>query len=146
MGMTSSSLSQAPKDEAAQLILEVSYGSRATNYTFPDPASLAPAAATLTGLAVLDGSGQLPMRPYATHVFRSWAKSPQCMEETMDNHGKGRSRTVRVVASKNDPNATLQLRVDGTEYIEVLSHAWLQVEIRVTASSFDAESLAWDPG
>ena len=28
---------------------------------------------------------------------------------------EGRYRTVRLVASKNDPDATLQLRVDGTE-------------------------------
>lgn len=36
---------------------------RSLRTRFPDPASLAPAAATLTGLAVLDGRGQLPMRP-----------------------------------------------------------------------------------
>ena len=30
--------------------------------------------------------------------------------------GPGRYRTVRLVASKNDPDATLQLRIDGTEW------------------------------
>ena len=38
-------------------------GSKSIAFRFPDPAASAPAAATLTGLAVLDGGGQLPMRP-----------------------------------------------------------------------------------
>ena len=36
---------------------------------FPDPAASAPATATLSGLAMFDGNGQLPMRPM---YFADW--------------------------------------------------------------------------
>ncbi|CAK9027970.1 Proprotein convertase subtilisin/kexin type 5 (Proprotein convertase 5) (PC5) (Proprotein convertase 6) (PC6) (Subtilisin/kexin-like protease PC5) (rPC5) [Durusdinium trenchii] len=151
-GVTSA-FADVPTEEAAELVLEVSHQSRATNYTIlvlrstitsnfkfrlSDPAASASPLATLTGLSVLDGQGPLPMRPMYFDPQRS-----QYLAFAQLNTG-GRSRSVRLVASKNDPNATLRLRVDGTQweplesgirtrYIEVPRHAWLQVEIEVAS-------------
>ncbi|CAJ1450865.1 unnamed protein product [Effrenium voratum] len=158
-----SAYADVPTEEAAQLILEVGYGTRSTNYTilvirstitsdfkfkFPDPAESVPPQGTLTGLAVFDGFGEpLPMEPIYFDPRRS-----QYLAFASPNTGGGYAQ-VRAVASKNDPFASLQLRVDGTDwegiesgirtrYIPVPVKTWLQLEVQVLSPTAEAAGAA----
>lgn len=149
--------SDIPTEEAANFLLEVRDGMRATNFTiailrstitsefgfqFPDPGYSKPPQGTLVGLQVFDQHG--------THA-------------RMDVFEPRRSqyiaavgveiRYVWLIASQNDPDATLSMRVDGQLYsllppgvnsplIQPRSRGWTLVEIRVDSPTLAAQRLA----
>lgn len=141
-----SSFGDVPTEEPARFVLELRYGSQATNYTisvirstitsqyefsFPDPAQSAPPQTTLTALLVYDGFGT-PAR-MASFVPRRSQYVASVEIET---------RWFWLVASQNDPDATLELRIDGQSWDPMLpgvnsrllgvpDRGWLLAEIRV---------------
>lgn len=141
-----SAFADIPTEEATKFILEVRYGMRASNYTiavlrstitsrfdfkFPDPASLAPPEGTLTGLGVFDQYG-VSARFDAFEPRRSQYIASVDVE----------IKYVWVIASQNDPEGRMQMRVDGQKYaplppgvnspiIPVTDRGWTLLEISV---------------
>lgn len=150
-----SSFQDVPTEEAARFMLELQRGAQASNYTIsvlrstitsgyefvhPDPAQSLPPQSTLTGLTVYSLYGQ-PARtdPHAFEPQRSQYVAVVDMEMSW----------VYVIASQNDPDATLQIRVDGQEWDWIVSgvnsgllavpgRGWLLVEVRVNPPALPA--------
>lgn len=145
-----SSFIDVPTETATKMIVEVKMegSGQATNYTvavirstitafyefvYPDPAGSAPATSTLTGLSIHGTSGvPARMEPFYFRPQRSQYLA------SMDYDVEW----CWVVASKNDPDAVLQLRVDGQEWLPLESgvgspmhtvpdQGWLLLEIKV---------------
>jgi len=152
-GITSSFV-DVPTEEATKLVLEVKTekGARATNYTIavlrstitssyqfviPDPAESVPPASTLTGLMVYNTFGApARMNPFFFVPRRS--QYIATLDFGID--------WCWIVASKNDPDAAMELRVNGQDWtalesgigsslLPVSNHGWLLLEVRVSSPS-----------
>jgi len=147
-----SSFLAVPTEEAVRLILELRLGTSATNYTiavlrstitsfyefkFPDPATMSTPKATLTGLTVYDNFG-IPVRTKPIFFLPRRSQYVASVNFTTD--------WASVMASKNDPEASLELRIDGQDWMPiesgirselqtVPSFGWLLFEIKVTSRS-----------
>lgn len=153
-----SSFVAVPTEEAAKFTLEVQLGAQASNYTiavlrstissyfafaFPDPAESMPPQATLSGLQVFNMYGvHARIEPSDFEPMRSQYVASVDMEMAW----------AFVIATKNDPEGVLQLRIDGQDWLALESgvnsqllavpdRGWLLLEVRVSSPMVAMQGL-----
>eukprot|EP00747_Dinoflagellata_sp_TGD_P212877 gnl/TRDRNA2_/TRDRNA2_85917_c0_seq3.p1 gnl/TRDRNA2_/TRDRNA2_85917_c0~~gnl/TRDRNA2_/TRDRNA2_85917_c0_seq3.p1 ORF type:complete len:581 (+),score=46.92 gnl/TRDRNA2_/TRDRNA2_85917_c0_seq3:179-1921(+) len=157
MSGIASTFADVPTEESARSVLEVLYGGMGTNYTvlvlrstisstyrltYPDRAEGIPPSGTLTGLAVYDMFG-LPARMESFLPQRSTYFAPVDVENPW----------VFCVASQNDPDGSLELRINGqawnpltagrnSEVFSVPTQSWLLIEVKVMSATAAAAGFA----
>jgi len=115
---------------------------------YPDPAEAAPPPATLVGLMVYNTFGS-PARMNPYYFTPQSSQYIASLDFGVD--------WAWVVASKNDPDATLEMRVNGQDWLPLESgigsplqpvpnHGWLLIEVKVmspTAAAAGSPSLVY---